>query len=353
VSIEFSVAMATYNGERFLQEQLDSIARQTLLPIELVVGDDGSTDATVSILCAFQRRAPFDVRIVVNDDNLGYGETFLRAAALARADWIAFCDQDDVWFTHKLQSFARAIDSLPGVGLLSHSAIQVNENLAPLPFRVPNHSRFRVRRNLQSQPLSVLPGFTCCVRKALLQSVPAETRPEEIGRPGRKQAHDSFIYHLANSYGHIAYLPEPLALYRRHAAALTGNLPGGAHDRSLRTRVSGARYSHKDGYLLVAEQARQHADYYARMAATSERCAVDAEFLRRTDDASAYYRGIAHAYSIRARIHDNVATFGQRLSALWSLLASGAYSSISGVGIGLGSRALVKDIVRVFVHWKA
>ena len=62
-----SVAMATYNGERYIREQLDSIARQTLLPIEIVITDDGSTDRTREVVEEFARTSPFLVRLVRNE----------------------------------------------------------------------------------------------------------------------------------------------------------------------------------------------------------------------------------------------------------------------------------------------
>ncbi len=74
-----SVAMATYNGERFLAAQLKSIVAQTRAPLELVICDDGSTDGTVEIAEQFAQRASFTVRIERNADQLGYAENFLKA----------------------------------------------------------------------------------------------------------------------------------------------------------------------------------------------------------------------------------------------------------------------------------
>src|SRR5688572_16778447 len=97
-----SIAMATYNGATFLRQQLDSIAAQTVPPIEIHIGDDGSTDNTESIVAAFATRAPFPVRFFRNDNRLGYGANFIRTAQRCAGEWIAFCDQDDVWSPGKL-----------------------------------------------------------------------------------------------------------------------------------------------------------------------------------------------------------------------------------------------------------
>jgi len=98
-----SVAMCTYNGEQYLQEQLDSIIAQTRLPNEVVVCDDGSTDATLQILDEFQETAPFPVRIYRNGTRLGPTKNFEKAIKLCSGNVIALSDQDDVWMPHKLE----------------------------------------------------------------------------------------------------------------------------------------------------------------------------------------------------------------------------------------------------------
>jgi glycosyltransferase involved in cell wall biosynthesis len=97
-----SIAMTTYNGERLLEEQLRSLTGQTTLPNELVVCDDGSTDRTPEILAQFAKRASFPVSIVINNHRLGRRENFFKAASLCSFDYIAFCDQDDIWLKEKL-----------------------------------------------------------------------------------------------------------------------------------------------------------------------------------------------------------------------------------------------------------
>src|SRR5690348_14254665 len=101
-----SVAMATYNGARFVTEQLDSIAGQTQLPVEVVICDDRSTDETVSILESFAAKAPFRVTLHRNDEQLGYRLNFKKAVSFCTGDLIAFCDQDDVWHPDKLKTLS-------------------------------------------------------------------------------------------------------------------------------------------------------------------------------------------------------------------------------------------------------
>jgi glycosyltransferase involved in cell wall biosynthesis len=97
-----SVAMTTFNGARYLGEQLASLSSQTVKPFELVVCDDGSTDATVGILQSFSKLAPFKVKIFTNGERIGYKKNFIKAASLCTGSLIAFCDQDDIWHEDKL-----------------------------------------------------------------------------------------------------------------------------------------------------------------------------------------------------------------------------------------------------------
>jgi glycosyltransferase involved in cell wall biosynthesis len=100
--LTLSVAMAACNGEKFLEDQLFSIARQTRLPDETPISDDGSTDATMAILERFAWNSPFPVRVYRNRVSLGYRDHFFKAASLCQGDLIAFSDQDDVWLENRL-----------------------------------------------------------------------------------------------------------------------------------------------------------------------------------------------------------------------------------------------------------
>lgn len=108
-----SIAMCTFNGARFLGQQLESIAGQALLPDELVVCDDGSTDRTNEILNAFRRAAPFRVRLVVNAQRLGVTQNFEQAIRLCKGEIIFLADQDDVWSSNKMEVLAHTLESQP------------------------------------------------------------------------------------------------------------------------------------------------------------------------------------------------------------------------------------------------
>lgn len=96
-----SIAIATYNGERFLRQQLDSLYSQTRLPDEVVVSDDASTDGTQAILQEYADR--YGLRWSVNEGRHGVNPNFFRAISLCQGDYIQICDQDDIWYPTKLE----------------------------------------------------------------------------------------------------------------------------------------------------------------------------------------------------------------------------------------------------------
>src|SRR3990170_1386197 len=110
---EISVAMCTYNGATHLAEQLESIAAQDCVPDELVVCDDGSTDATSSMVEQFAARAPFSVRLEVNRQNLGCTQNFAKAVGLCRGQLILLADQDDLWMPQKVRRLAEVLSGHP------------------------------------------------------------------------------------------------------------------------------------------------------------------------------------------------------------------------------------------------
>jgi glycosyltransferase involved in cell wall biosynthesis len=118
--ISTSIAMCTYNGERFLQQQLDSLAAQEILPNELIVCDDASTDGTFKILENFAKNAKFKVKIFRNSINLGYVKNFEKAISLCTCDIIFLCDQDDIWGCKKIEEVVHVFADDPSVGLVLH-----------------------------------------------------------------------------------------------------------------------------------------------------------------------------------------------------------------------------------------
>lgn len=120
-----SVVMTTFNGEKFLVEQLESILNQTRVPHEIIVVDDLSTDNTYKILQDYRSKYPETLKVYQNKSRLGINGNFERAARLSTGDLILFSDQDDVWDRVKIQTM---VDHLGGSGLLYSNAVIIDEH---------------------------------------------------------------------------------------------------------------------------------------------------------------------------------------------------------------------------------
>ena len=201
--MQISIAMATYNGAKYLQEQLDSFLQQTRLPDELVVCDDGSTDATVEILEAFIQHAPFAVHICRNETNLGYIKNFEKVLSLCTGDIIFLSDQDDVWFSNKIEEMAGILETRQDIFVLQTDMVLADEDMNPT-----SYTQLGNIRALQQSPDTFMFGCGTAVRKAwcdLLLPIPSDM-----------VTHDNWIHRLALALDARALHDKPLQYFRRH-----------------------------------------------------------------------------------------------------------------------------------------
>ena len=236
MSVQISIAMATYNGEKYIREQLDTIASQTYLPCELVVCDDGSSDGTLNIVRDFSLTVSFPVRIFINENNLGFANNFLKCAAHCTGEWIAFCDQDDIWLTQKLAAIKNVIDkSSKDLVLVYHAAELVNEGLESLGRKLPVIDRDQVTPIAGHSGFWFVGGCVMCFKSILILEIDSSLRPRDNYQFNQSWSsdkypwmpHDKWVCMLANISGEIAAMAQVLSLYRRHGFALTGS-----HDES-------------------------------------------------------------------------------------------------------------------------
>lgn len=217
-----SIAMTTYNGERFLQEQLDSFLGQTRLPDELVVCDDGSSDATLDILHNFACQAPFPVHIHCNEKNLGYARNFEKAASLCTQDIIFFSDQDDVWLPHKLEKMSLVFEQYPEVGMVFSDAFVSDCYLTYLGYSV--YDQIPVKRYIDK---ILKPGeFTYFFFRKLsllgcLTAINMKLCNELLPIPAY-WSHDNWIPLAASIKKSVACISDKLFHYRQHDQQLYG-----------------------------------------------------------------------------------------------------------------------------------
>lgn len=220
--MRFSVALCTYNGAKYLERQLASIAAQSRMPDELVVCDDRSSDATVDILEAFARQAAFPVHIHVNLVNLGSTQNFEQAIRRCTGDWIALSDQDDAWAPTKLARFAEAIASGADVGLVICDGWLCGPDLQRTALRawpnIPFTTAMQTRFNRGDGPrlmlrYNVVTGAGAAFR-ADLRDIVLPIPPSWV--------HDGWIGFLAAAVADARALPDPLFDYRQHASQQIG-----------------------------------------------------------------------------------------------------------------------------------
>lgn len=204
-----SVVMCTYNGERYVREQLDTVLSQTYPLYEVIVQDDGSTDHTTDIIREYASQYPI-VKFFSNTHEHGVNGNFFSALRKATGDYIAICDQDDRWNRQKIElQMAEIGDNLLCGG---HSrAFSDDGSFAYDDPRRPNLSLVRMIFNNQ-------PGHTLLFRSDLLSDImPADNELYHVS------VYDVAFCLAASAFNSFAYVNEPIVEFRRHADATTYN----------------------------------------------------------------------------------------------------------------------------------
>lgn len=306
-----SVALCTCNGARFLGEQFESLARQTRAPCELVVGDDASDDATLAIAKRFAARAPFPVRMIARSERIGHAANFLATARECAGEWIAFADQDDVWFEGKLAEVAAVIARHSDVLLVNQRAQICDESLAPRTGGLfpPDPRPGLHLRPHRALPL-VWPGFLMTFDARLIRDFDPTLRPSLAN--GSAVGHGRWTFLLAAALGSYFVTDTPSAFYRRHADALTGDYRGAP--RSLSTVSARA-------HAAVAEQL-DHARSAVATLAELAACADETDRSKLAAAAGEYARAAAALAKRNDCYGDG---FARRVAAWLSATRCGAY----------------------------
>jgi len=227
-TIPVEVALATYNGERYLPALLDSLFAQTHRNFTIVASDDGSSDGTPGILEACSARHPGRVRIVrAGPPRLGVSGNFSSILPHLTAGHVLLCDQDDVWLPRKIElSLARLLaieaEAPQGTPVLVHTDLTVvDEALEPIASSAMTYQE--IDPHCAKLPLLLLSnaatGCTVAVNRALYR-LAAPIPPEAM-------MHDHWLALVAAGLGRIGYVGEPTILYRQHGGNTIGARPWG------------------------------------------------------------------------------------------------------------------------------
>ena len=209
--MKISIALCTYNGAKYLSEQLKSLKEQTLKADEVVICDDNSSDNTVNVINEYKYK--LNVKLTVNKINLGVTKNFEQAISLCEGDIIFLCDQDDVWHQDKIKIMSnRMVDET--IGLCYCNGIVADENLK----QIGSHTLWGTSElvKVDFNKFSVynlinycyFTGMALCFRASLKQYF----------MPLSKNAvHDEWIAFIISFVAKIAFVKEELVIYRQHS----------------------------------------------------------------------------------------------------------------------------------------
>ncbi|MBZ4647482.1 MAG: hypothetical protein JG777_2971 [Clostridia bacterium] len=223
--------MATYNGEKYIEEQLISIVNQTILPNEVLIFDDQSNDSTVMIIKEFIYSRNLNWEIIVNTSNIGWRKNFIQGLRRASQEFIFLCDQDDIWESDKCEILLNTISKIKDCNLLLSNyypfSLEKETTIPRTMYNQCNNKKtMEVKLNVKNLVSVYRPGCTYCFRKEFFKSI------EKYWIDGI--AHDRFIYEFALLFGSVYLLQYRAIQYRRHS---NNNSP--MNIRTRRARLNG------------------------------------------------------------------------------------------------------------------
>lgn len=239
-----AVVMATYNGERYIAQQLESIINQTRKPEELIIIDDCSADNTVKIANRVLKKSNIPYRIVVHDVNMGVARSFQNGVEASESDYIMFCDQDDVWSKNKILRTMNCFYN--GVGMVVCNAIISDSELRSLGrtmfefirlnLKYDNEDKCRLNSDEAIKLLlkrNYATGMCMAVRREY--AIDAFPYPETM-------TYDAWIAWNSALRGDIVFFDEILVKYRQHDRNVIGTA---RHKEDLRQYFSHRKYDKK------------------------------------------------------------------------------------------------------------
>lgn len=198
-----SVCMATYNGEMYIRQQLESILSQISENDEVIISDDGSKDSTIALIKSFNDSR---IRLIKNRGDHGYTSNFENALKHCNNEVIFLSDQDDVWVNNKVIT---CLNYLNNYDFIVHDAIVVDQKLDIL-----RNSFFKERKTYDSflGNLFKFGYLGCCMafhRKILIKALPFPFNHKLC-------THDNWLFLIASRYYKVKIIPNLLIQYRRH-----------------------------------------------------------------------------------------------------------------------------------------
>lgn len=251
-----SVALCTYNGEKFIEEQISSILNQSVPVDEIVVCDDGSTDNTLKIVERFQSQTKTNIRIFHNEKQLGVCANFQKAINLCGGDIIFLSDQDDVWYPNKVETICDWFNSNPTKNVVFTDANLINEKGCVLPndslwkrVQFSTSEQFWFNHGLALEVFirgNIATGATMAIRKG---------DEEMMVCVKRSLFHDEVIAETAMSKNRLGFIKSRLIGYRLHNQQVCG-MPYSSTKRipAIKPAWNTSRLTHLSNYNQIKER---------------------------------------------------------------------------------------------------
>ena len=220
---KIAVLLATYNGERFIREQLDSLLDQTLQDFTCYVHDDGSTDATVDIAQGYAARHPDKVVLMEYPATGSAKSNFVSMLVRTTESYIMFCDQDDVWNREKIAKSIQRMEQEEAIRgnipLVVYSDLVIVDQ--SLKVMAPSYMEYKKRKpdSVGIQTILISDIVSGCT---MLMNRVAVDKALECIDVTRIPMHDLWIAAVTFIYGNLLYIDEPLILYRQHSSNVMG-----------------------------------------------------------------------------------------------------------------------------------
>ena len=212
------VLLSTYNGEKYLKEQIDSVLAQKNVDLDILVRDDGSTDNTVSLLESIEKL--YSNVNVIYGSNVGCAQSFgilIREAYtnIENYSYYAFCDQDDVWFENKIEEAIKHLSEYEKdkPNLYCSNLIVTDKRLNPIGYKYDESVKLLTKG--ESLVCSIATGCTMLFNKKVVQLFSKMT-------PRRMIVHDLWIFHTCLFLGNVFYDSNGFVFYRQHGSNVIG-----------------------------------------------------------------------------------------------------------------------------------
>lgn len=250
-----SIAMTTFNGERFLRKQLDSIYSQTRLPNEVIVCDDCSTDGTVAILEEYKINK--GLTYFVNESQLGVNANFFKAISLCQGDYIAICDQDDIWLPEKIELSLKKLKQIEkdSFALVYSSKVDIDAegNLISKISASDKDYCGNVRSFFSPNP--VCQGCSMLLNRKLVDYVLSKYQSLKFSHT--YLIYDAFICFTCVMIGQKCDMDKQLLLYRRHDNNVLGRRKKNLSFREKLAQQNKYRYFTPDSRFLLIDRTYQ------------------------------------------------------------------------------------------------